>query len=94
MAQTQRIGTHATTVSNSDGFYRCTYHSTDVVKWNEKQIILDSGGWRTNTTKARMNQCSNQFGLGFNVFQDKGNWFVTLNGKTINFVDNLVISRK
>jgi hypothetical protein len=74
--QLDQIGTVSTTVSN-DGIHTIvTYHSTQVVKFNEKEIILNTGGWRSATTKVRMNQTSNQFGLGYQVWQERGEWYV------------------
>jgi len=94
MSQTRLIGRHATSVYN-DGEYQCVkYHSTDVVKFNNKRVIINSGGWMTNTTKTRMNQASNQFGLGFQVYQKDFSWFVTLpNGETIPFENGMEFSR-
>ena len=69
----------------------CTYHSTDVVKWNDKHIRLYTGGWKTVTTKTRMNQVSNQFGLGYSVYQRKGKWYVDYNGVTQQFCGPLVV---
>lgn len=69
------------------------YHSTIVVKWNDEKIVLNSGGWRTNTTKARMNQASNEFRLGYQVYQKDYEWFVAYNGEVLKFEDNMVIDR-
>lgn len=93
MAQQQILGKGNTTVSTSDGFTKVTFHNTEVVKYNEDKIVLDSGGWMTATTKTRMNQASNQFGLGYRVFQKKGDWFVHHKGKDINFSDDMVLMR-
>ena len=78
MARADRIGKHKTTVTTYDSYTCVQYHSTVVVKFNGREIILDSGGWRTNTTKTRMNQASREYGLGFYVFQDNFDWFVKL----------------
>lgn len=77
MSQQYRIGTHKTSVYKDDeGFTRVKYHQTDVVKFNDKVIELNTGGWFTVTTKLRLNQASAQFGLGYSVYQKKGEWFV------------------
>jgi hypothetical protein len=76
MANVNQVGQRATTIKVDDNGYTCiTYHSTDVVKFNSKQIILNTGGWQTHTTKTRMNQASNQFKLGFKVYQKDYDWF-------------------
>ena len=78
MSQQHTVGTHATTVSTSDNYTRVVYHATTVVKFNHKDIILNSGGWVTATTKLRMNQASSQFDLGFKVYQKNFKWYVTI----------------
>ena len=77
MSQTQRVGSTATKVTTLDGETSVKYHDTVVVRFRPGQVVLNSGGWRTATTKLRMNQAANEFGLRFQVFQSKGEWFVT-----------------
>lgn len=94
MAQQGRLGKTATTAATENGTTRVTYHSTVVVAFDDKNIKLDSGGWLTPTTKTRMNQASNQFGLGFHVYQVNGSWFVMKDGEKIKFKDGIIIPRK
>ena len=94
MSQLQTIGSHKTTVAHSDGFVRVVYHTTTVVKFNDYEVILNSNGWETATTKARMNQTSNQYELGFKVYQKNYEWFVDLYGKTYDFFDGMRIDRR
>jgi hypothetical protein len=76
----------ATTVTELDGMQACIYHQTAVVKWDDKRVILDSGGFRPHnsrrdpgrTTKERMNQVSFEYKLGFDVWQVNYKWYVTL----------------
>ncbi len=95
MSRLDEIGKHATTVSTSDireGKTTVTYHETDVVVVNRSRntITLDSGGWRTVTTKARMNQTSRQLSLGFGVWQRDFKWYVKHHGRTYDFYDGMV----
>ncbi len=69
------------------------YVETLIAAWNEHGIRLDSGKWRTVTTKRKMNQASNQFGLGYQVFQRKGEWFVTWKGQELPFHDGMILTR-
>ena len=80
MGQTQKIGTHATTVTAKNAEISVVYHSTEVVRANlaERWVIFDNGGYETNTTKGRMNQFCNQYGLPVSVFQKRFNWFVEI----------------
>jgi len=93
MPQTNRIGSHCTTVSCKDGVTKVTYHNTDVVTFTDDTITLNSGGWQTATTKVRMNQASNQFDLGFNVIQRDWKWSVITKAGTFPFRDHMSISR-
>lgn len=67
------------------------YHATDIVAWNDKEIILNNGSWYTNTTKKRMNQVSQKYNLGFYVFQKNGDWFCDYNGVEIAFKEDMLI---
>ncbi len=61
------------------------YHTTIVVRICRGSVLLDSGGWETVTTKRRMNQASDEFDLGFYVFQKNFEWFVSYKGEDIPF---------
>jgi len=108
MAQQQTVGKHRTTVSDNrgnGGDLTVTYHSTKVVTVRSGvgyladhwRIILDSGGYRTATTKSRMNQAANEYDLGFSVYQRGGKWFYNCNPvdrrhwRRIPFEDGIVI---
>lgn len=96
MEQFNELGSHKTSVfTDSEGFTNVVYHSTAVVRFSQSKdrIILNSGGYLTNTTKTRMNQSSNQFRLGFSVFQRNFDWFVkNALGEVIPFTDNMVLT--
>ena len=74
---------------NSDGFKTVVYYSTPIVKFNDSQIILNSGGYMTSSTKKRMNQISEEFDLGFYVYQVNKQWFVDKNGIPQLFYDGI-----
>ena len=76
--------------------YTCVkYHKTTVVRFNPFEIILDSGGWMTVTTKRRMNQASREFNLGYNVFAVRGEWYIVFKDQTrIEFLDGVTLVRK
>lgn len=73
--QTQRVSGVATNTRSEDGYTIIRYHDTDVVKFNDNEVVLQTGGWFTMTTKTRMNQASNQFGLGYTVYQKNHTWY-------------------
>jgi hypothetical protein len=85
MGQTQFLSKYQTKVSTVvDGAYSKTtvrLYSTDVVSFvpdgtNCATVVLNSGGYKTATTKSRMNQTSNQYDLGYKVYQRDFQWFV------------------
>lgn len=95
MSRQDTLGRHATTIAVEQGITRVTYHKTVVVSFNADHIRLDSGGWRTVTTKTRMNQASRQFELGFSVFQKDFEWFVDIgDGIVVKFHDGLQLHRQ
>lgn len=97
MGQTQRVSGRATRVSGTHPgqTLRVQYHDTVVVSRDANGLVtLDSGGYRTVTTKLRMNQTSNQYGLGYSVFQKAGDWFVCVGrdwDHRIPFTDGMTI---
>ncbi len=94
MSQMQKVQGRATNVICTNGLISVAYHNTVVVHADEKKIILDTGGYKTLTTKTRMNQASNQFGLGYQVFQRDFDWIVSYKGKEIPFKnDSLTLER-
>jgi hypothetical protein len=90
MAQIHKVGKTATKVKVSGSELVIEYHETEVVKANDCFIILNTGGWFTVTTKTRMNQASNEFSLGYSVYQKKGFWYVDYKGKTYLFNDEVL----
>ena len=90
--------TYRTTVSERQltGEVGVTFHSTDVVVFDANTITLNSGGWKTVTTKRRMNQTADHFGLGFRVWQKNFIWYVDwqgANGKTLEYRDGMKLER-
>jgi hypothetical protein len=94
MARLNKIGkTHTSTFEDKDegGCYKAVrYHHTMVVKVYNTRIILDTGGWKTITTKARMNQASCEWRLGYQVFQKDFSWFVKWRGNILSFETDIV----
>ena len=98
MSQTQEVRGTATTIYTDTGRdgnrIQVWYHKTCVVEFDHNMTKLHSGGYRSATTKLRMNQSSNQFGLGYQVFQKSYAWFVELpSGETVDFMDGMEFAR-
>ena len=68
-------------------------HQTEVLMFDNisKVVKLNSGGWKTNTTKTAMNNALNQLGLKVEVKQVKGEWFVMKEKEKHEFIDNQVV---
>ena len=94
MARNNKISKTATKIRVEAGKTFVRYHATDVVAFDADIITLNSGGWRTATTKSRMNQTANEYNLPFQVFQKKHNWFVTIGSETVEFTDGMTFARR
>jgi hypothetical protein len=79
---------------DEEGYTNIQYHSTVVVRFNDLVSRLYTGGWKTLTTKTRMNQASHEFGLGFHVYQKNGKWYVNHEGKTLEFEEGMTLTRR
>jgi len=94
MSKSDTVGNHKTVIYQNDQHMTAIrYHATEVVQFDQNLIILDSGGWKSVTTKLRMNQTSKQFGIGFSVYQKNFEWFVDYNGQKLEFYDGMIITR-
>lgn len=86
------IGTRNTQVTHfSGGWVRVILHKTEIVHTNPQKgiVFLDSGGYRTQLTKRRMNEVAESYGLDFSVHQVKGKWYVITNGIRLDFFDGI-----
>lgn len=72
------LSSYKTTITADDSAsVIVTYHKTQIVRVNKDgTITLNTGGYETLTTKKKMNQAAEQFGLGFKVWQRNHQWFV------------------
>lgn len=61
-------------------------HGNLIARIGETWIELFDGGWRTATTKSRLNAILKEHGNGDYVFQKKGEWFVTFSDYRNNSV--------
>lgn len=99
MSQVQRISKNNTTIHHHTGSNndqrQVWLHQTCIVTVTPDEIVLNTGGWYTATTRTRMNQVSNEWGLGYGVsFADKPS--VRYRGQVYYFdeKDQVRLSRK
>ena len=78
MPRMNKLSPYATTIAACGDLTCVTYHSTQIVAFDRHNITLRTGGWDTVTTRRKMQQASNQFGLGYSVYRDKGESMVHL----------------
>ena len=92
MAQTHIFrGVETTTYRNRDGALVGIYRGTEVASQLGNVITLKTGGWKSRTTKLRMNQFSNSFvSSRFKVKQKDYLWFVLLDDKEIPFTEESI----
>ena len=96
MTQTANVTGVKTCIQQDAGAVRVQYHDTVVARRAPDGLVtLDTGGWRTVTTRLRMNQFANEFcGGRFHVHQHKGAWEVSTHaGELIPFPGNTLTFR-
>lgn len=89
-----KIGNNTYIVQDGTGGYAVVLHRTPIVTYRQGgDIVLNSGGYRTATTKARMNEV---LPPDIRIYQEKYDWFVSApglaHGESIPFFDNMVLS--
>lgn len=66
-------------------------HNTDIVQFSKRGVILIAGEYLTNLTKTRMNQVSQEYGLGYRVVQIKFKWYVWFNAERTPFKNHMML---
>lgn len=90
MPAMHKLSNYKTTIEMLGGIGRVVYVNTPIVIWTEEGITLNTGGWRSVTTKRKMNQAARQFNLGYAVEQKDFEWFVHWQGQRIPFAGNVI----
>jgi len=81
-----------TAVVEADGLSIVLLYGNKIAEVGDTFIRIFDGGWRTNTTKSRLNAIFNGCGLPSDgVFQKAGKWFIKTKGSTIPFSDGLTL---
>ena len=89
MAQMNKVGKHKTKVFEDDGDLVCKYHNTEVCRLGWGRLVLRSGGYRTSTTKVRINQFCNEHNLPYKVYQRSGVWYLDTPSGDLLFQDGI-----
>ena len=88
----KRVANNTVRYTKADGSEVIRLHMTDVVtKKPNGNLVLDSGGWKTPTTKARINEYGK-----VQVWTDRGTWYIggSWNNKTgrLAFYDGIEVT--
>ena len=79
-------------VFEDGGFVVVEYRGTDVATIDlgpKRRVRLNTGGWRTSTTKNVMNAALQGAQAPYTVFQRDYSWFIDDDGRgPVDFVDN------
>lgn len=90
-ASARKIANNTFRYTTEDGCEVFRLHTTDVVtRLPDGRIKLDSGGWKSVTTKDRMNA----FAPGYMIFSGKTGWVVAKRGERANpvsFYDGMIL---
>jgi hypothetical protein len=72
--RSKSIGNNTQLTREHDGRLIVRLHSTDILMAFPDHVMLNTGGYKTVTTKARMNEYL--IPAGATVYADNGTWFV------------------
>jgi hypothetical protein len=81
-----------TEVINENGVSTVKLHGNKIAEVSDNSITLFDGGWRTVTTKSRLNAILRTFGDGDGVYQKKGTWFISTAQGDVEFVSGTVLA--
>jgi hypothetical protein len=81
MTRMDRISKNNTKITTDEsGTTRVILHNTVIVTISRTGVALCHGGYKTDTTRTRINQTMNFYGFAIGVCQKKGIWYVRHNG--------------
>lgn len=70
------IGNNTLGIFYKDGTEAIRFHNTDILFVKDGVVTLNSGGWKTVTTKDRINQFLRHFDVPFYIQQRNHQWFI------------------
>lgn len=68
-------------------------YSTTIVRFNDQKVTLNTGGYRTATTKRWMNKAAEEYNLLYQVESKGGKWIVRTPEQECLYVDGIEIRR-
>jgi len=90
-------GSNTTVFTDDAGLYSTVYlHGNKIASYShvDRSLEILDGGWRSNTTKSRLNALLSEFKPSFGVFQKNWEWFISdrLNNKVFPFISGGLIT--
>lgn len=88
----KRIGHNTWLVTSDNGVERIVFHKTAILTFRpDGGVTLRAGGWKTVTTKERLNR----YGKTFGVWGERGEWFVRVYSTAAKypFVEGMTIRK-
>ena len=67
-------------------------HKIAVYDHNTNAVKLNSFGYKTNTTKSRLNAILDEVKYGAKVFQKNWDWYLSYNNQTVDFWDGVILT--
>jgi len=87
--KTKVIGNNTELVEDFSGSISIELHGNRILTFKRSNdIVLDSAGWQTSTTKDRLNRYTPK---SVSITQRDGVWYVKRNGREQEFRDGMVI---
>lgn len=78
--------------TDADNVSRVFLHGNHIATIGDNFVQLFDGGWRTATTKSRLNSLLFAHGANDHIFQKNFEWFVSINGQTDKFTNGMVLN--
>ena len=88
-SQIEKVAGNTYKITTDTG-YKIRFHETDIIEFKNDEILLNTGGWKSVTTKSRMNDYLPD---RYYVFQLDFNWYVKdkEGARDIDFENNTLI---
>lgn len=75
---------YATWLHNRGSHFAIRHHETDIIKIYPRKTVLDTDGWKSRTTKDRLNEYSPG-----SIWSVNGIWYASFKGKEVVYQDGL-----
>lgn len=94
VASKGKMSLQNTKVETTSGITKVYLHGNQIaeIDWAGKLMFLSNCGWKTTTTKSRLNAVLRELKPGTSIYQKKGEWYVHTPESTEEFDKSQVFS--